>query len=167
MEYQHVSHTFPPIFSRDSRVLILGTFPSVKSRENQFYYGHPQNRFWRILAAVTESAVPRTVEEKRAFLLQHRIAIWDVVASCDIVGSSDSSIKNVVPANLQMILKKAPIMQIYANGGKAWQLYQKYSYPQTGRPCLRLPSSSPANASWNMERLVQSWSTIKEPLQQP
>lgn len=161
MEYQHVFHTFPPIFDGESRVLILGSFPSVKSRENEFYYGHPQNRFWKILAGITGCPEPREIEEKKAFLLAHRIAVWDVIASCDIMGSSDSSIKNVVPADLPAVLDRAPIRRIYANGGKAFQLYQKYARPKTGRDCIQLPSSSPANAAWRLDRLIQAWSVMK------
>lgn len=166
MEYEHVSHGFEPVFNRDSRVLILGTLPSVKSRENQFYYGHPQNRFWKVLAEIFQCPLPGTIEEKKQCLLEHGVAVWDVIASCDIIGSSDSSIKNVKPANLEVILKEASIRQIYANGQKAWQLYQKYSYPVTKRDCIRLPSTSPANAAWQMERLVPAWSVIKEALRE-
>lgn len=164
MEYEHVSHGFQPVFNKDSRILILGTLPSVKSREMNFYYGHPQNRFWKVLAEVFQCPLPGTIEEKKQCLLEHRVAIWDVIASCDIIGSSDSSIKNVEPANLEWILKEAPIKQIYANGGKAWQLYKKYSYPVIKRDCIRLPSTSPANAAWQMERLIPAWSVIKEAL---
>lgn len=164
MKYEHVSHGFAPVFNKDSRILILGTLPSVKSRENKFYYGHPQNRFWKVIAEIFQCPLPITIEEKKNCLLENGVAIWDVIASCDIIGSSDSSIKNVEPANLELILKEAPIRQIYANGGKAWQLYQKYSYPVTKRDCIRLPSTSPANAAWQMERLVPVWSVIKEAL---
>ena len=125
--YQTLSHSFEPVFDGNSEVLILGTFPSVKSRENHFYYGHPQNRFWKVLAAVTGCAVPRTVEEKKEFLLGQHIAVWDVIAQCDIIGSSDSSIKNVVPADLSVILERTPVRNIYGNGAKACELYRKYS----------------------------------------
>ena len=125
-EYKSLSHIFEPVFDEFSKVLILGTFPSVKSRENHFYYGHPQNRFWKILTSLVGDVLPGTVEEKKAFLLRNKIAIWDVIASCDIVGSSDSSIKNVIPVELSIILDHAPIRQIYANGQKAYQLYEKY-----------------------------------------
>ena len=116
--YEKVTHTFEPVYDENSRILILGTFPSVKSREQQFYYGHPQNRFWKLLAALTGWKVPKTISEKKELLLQNGIAIWDVVASCEIVGSSDSSIRNVVPADLNRILQAAPVRKIYANGGK-------------------------------------------------
>lgn len=164
-QYQTLPHSFTPVFDENSRVLILGTFPSVKSREDNFYYGHPQNRFWKILAGLTGCPIPQTVEEKRTFLLEQHIAVWDVIARCDIAGSSDSSIKNVVPADLSVILSKAPIRQIYANGGKAYELYQKYTYPMTGRGIVRLPSSSPANAAWQMDRLLEAWGVVKTMLE--
>lgn len=163
-QYQKISHTFEPVFDEHSRVLILGTFPSVKSRENGFYYGHPQNRFWKVLAALTEQDVPGTVGEKKAFLLKNGIAIWDVIAECEIIGSSDSSIKNVVPNDLRRVLEQAPIRQIFANGGKAYELYQKYSYPVLGREIIKLPSTSPANAAFQIERLTKAWVCVKEML---
>ena len=155
--YEHIEHTFAPVYDADSLVLILGTFPSVKSREQNFYYGHPQNRFWKVLANLTGCEVPGTVEEKKKFLLREHIAVWDVIAKCDIIGSSDSSIRNVVPADLSRILDHAPIRQIYANGGKAYELYQKYAYPITGREIVKLPSTSPANAAYSLERLIGQW----------
>ncbi|MCR1842919.1 DNA-deoxyinosine glycosylase [Murimonas intestini] len=165
-EYEHLHHTFEPVFDGKSRILILGTFPSVKSRENEFYYGHPQNRFWKVLAAVTGADTPVGTEEKIRFLKDSKISIWDVIDSCDIIGSSDSSIRNVVPADLSVILEKADIRQIYANGGKAWQLYQKYLLPAAGRSCIKLPSTSPANAAFSLERLKEEWSVIKEHLEE-
>lgn len=161
-DYQHVEHSFQPVFDEHSRILILGTLPSVKSRENNFYYGHPQNRFWKVLASVMEEDVPQSIDEKKAFLLRNHIAIWDVIASCDIIGSSDSSIRNVVPTDLQVILQHAEIKQIYANGQKAQDLYQKYSYPTSGKEIIRLPSTSPANAAFGMDRLLKHWRQIKE-----
>ena len=155
-------HPFPPVYDAKSEILILGSFPSVKSRENMFYYGHPQNRFWRVLAAVYKSDVPQSIDEKVRFLLEHHIALWDVIAECDIAGSSDSSIKNVVPADLSVILDHAPIRTIYANGAKAYDLYQKYTYPVTGRDIRKLPSTSPANAAFQMERLLGAWQEILE-----
>lgn len=163
-EYEKVSHTFEPVYDENSRILILGTFPSVKSREQNFYYGHPQNRFWKLLAALTDSEVPQTIAEKKEMLLRSRIAIWDVIESCEIIGSSDSSIRNVVPADLNRILQNAPIQTIYANGGKAYELYEKYARPLTGRPIEKLPSTSPANAAWQMERLIGAWNMIKRDL---
>ena len=141
-------------------MLILGSFPSVKSREEGFYYGHPQNRFWRLLARLTDEEIPETIEEKKTLLLKHQIAIWDVVHSCDIVGSSDSSIKNAVPNDFSFILKTAPIRQIYTNGGTAYKLYHKYCEKVTGFEAVKLPSTSPANASYSLERLISQWNQI-------
>ena len=159
-EYEHIEHTFAPVYDADSLVLILGTLPSVKSRENHFYYGHKQNRFWKVIAALFEEPVPEKIPEKKDLLLKHHIALWDVIAECDIAGSSDSSIKNVVPAELSVILDHAPIRTIYANGAKAYDLYQKYTYPVTGRDIRKLPSTSPANAAFQMERLLGAWQEI-------
>ena len=158
----HVKHEFDPIFDENSEILILGTLPSVKSREQNFYYGHPQNRFWKVIAALFEEPVPEGIPEKKDLLLKHHIALWDVIAECDIAGSSDSSIKNVVPAELSVILDHAPIRQIYANGAKAYDLYKKYTYPATGRDIRKLPSTSPANAAFQMERLLEAWQEILE-----
>lgn len=157
-QYQHIRHEFEPVYDSASRILILGTLPSVKSREQQFYYGHPQNRFWKVLGCLCGvEKIPETVSEKKEFLLKYHIAVWDVIAECDIIGSSDSSIKNVIPTDLTRILKEAPIQGIYANGGKAFELYMKYSYEITGREIVKLPSTSPANAAFQMERLLKVW----------
>ena len=161
--YIHVKHGFEPVFDSSSRILILGTLPSVKSREQNFYYGHPQNRFWKLLARICENEkVPESIKEKKVFLLTNHIAIWDVISECDIIGSSDSSIKNVVPTDLNRILEHAPIQQIYGNGGKAYELYQKYSYLKVQRKMTKLPSTSPANAAWQMDRLESEWEQIRE-----
>lgn len=162
--YTHVSHDFEPVFDENSKVLILGIFPSVKSRENQFYYGHPQNRFWKVIAGLTESEVPQTIEEKKKLLLEHGIAIWDVIESCDIIGSSDSSIKNVVPADIERVVANSKIQNIYANGGTAKKLYEKYSQKKTGREIIGLPSTSPANAAYSLERLLECWQEVKKGL---
>lgn len=159
-ESQKLMHTFLPVYDKHSQVLILGTFPSVKSREQKFYYGHPQNRFWKVLAALAQASVPVSIDEKKTFLLEQRIAIWDVIASCEIVGSSDSSIKNVVPNDVAGLLEKTNIRAVFANGAKAYDLYQKYIYKSSGVDCQKLPSTSPANAAWNMERLCQEWARI-------
>lgn len=165
-EYEHITHDFEPIFDSSSKILILGTLPSVKSRENGFYYGHPQNRFWKVLAKICrQEQVPQTIDEKKEFLLKHHIAIWDVIAECDIIGSSDSSIKNVRPTDLWQILDHAPIRKIYANGTKAYDLYMKYSYEKTGRTIEKLPSTSPANAAFQMPGLLEAWGKIEEELQ--
>lgn len=155
-------HTIAPVYDKNSRILILGSFPSVKSREQQFFYGHRQNRFWKVLAAVFESNVPENVDEKKQMLSSNSIALWDVISSCEITGSSDSSIRNVITNDLTVILATADIERIFANGGKAYELYMKYIYPQTGRDIIKLPSTSPANASYSLERLVGEWSVIKK-----
>lgn len=159
-EYIRVKTTFEPVFDENSRVLILGTFPSVKSREENFYYGHPQNRFWRLIASITDEAVPVTISEKKALLLRHGIALWDVVLECDIIGSSDSSIRNVVPADINRILRSANIEKIIANGATAHRLYEKYCKEATGRDIIKCPSTSPANAAFGMERLMEEWRRI-------
>lgn len=162
MEYEHIVHSFEPVYDKDSEILILGTLPSVKSRENNFYYGHKQNRFWKVLATLLKEPVPDTIEEKKAMLLVHRIALWDVIQSCDIKGSSDSSIKNVQPTDIGMILEKKNVTQIYANGNKAGQLYKRYQFPVTGIEATVLPSTSPANAAWSFDRLCEAWRVILE-----
>ncbi|MDE7014359.1 MAG: DNA-deoxyinosine glycosylase [Kineothrix sp.] len=156
-----VTHTFEPVYNKESRVLVLGTFPSVKSRENAFYYGHPQNRFWKVLAAITKEEVPVSIEGKKNMLLKHGIAIWDVISSCDIEGSSDSSIKNVVPNDVAGILGKTEITEIYGNGGTACSLYDKFCKEKTGVEIIKLPSTSPANAAFSLERLIQCWEILK------
>ena len=155
-----LTHTFEPLYNKDSRILILGSFPSVKSRENNFYYGHPQNRFWKVIAGVTDSAVPVSVEEKKELLLNNHIAIWDVIASCSIQGSSDSSIHDVVVNDFTKVLADSKIQIIYVNGNKAYELYHKYAEPVTGMPAVKLPSTSPANAAWSVERLCGEWKQI-------
>lgn len=162
MEYEHIVHSFEPVYDKASEILILGTLPSVKSRENNFYYGHKQNRFWKVLATLLKEPVPDTIEEKKAMLLAHRIALWDVIQSCDIKGSSDSSIKNVQPTDIGMILEKTNITRIYANGNKAGQLYKRYQFPVTEIEAMVLPSTSPANAAWSLERLCKAWHVILE-----
>ncbi len=156
-EYQKVRHEFPPVYDEHSRILILGSFPSVKSREQQFYYGHPQNRFWKVIAALTQSEVPATIEEKKKLLLENRIAVWDVIAQCDIIGSSDSSIKNVTATDLECIFQKADIEQIFANGQTAKKLYDRYQKKNCGREIIGLPSTSPANAAFSLNRLIEEW----------
>lgn len=157
-KYEHITHSFAPVFDERSRILILGSLPSVKSREEGFYYGHPRNRFWKVLAQITGEELPREIGEKKAVLLKHGIAIWDVIASCDIIGSSDSSIKNVEPVDIERVMGNSRIERIYANGRTAGKLYRKYLQPITGMPAVELPSTSPANAAWNLERLVEEWS---------
>lgn len=193
-EYQRLTHEFDPVFQKDSRILILGTFPSVKSREQHFYYGHPQNRFWKVLAVITGEPVPSSVSEKKHLLLSHGIALWDVILSCDIIGSSDSSIRNVVPADIPGLLRQTSIQAVFGNGSKACELYKKYTAPMLAAPSAgsgsshslaglspdsgsshlpadlsryaaihKLPSTSPANAAWNLERLTNDWKQAVEP----
>lgn len=155
-------HPIPPFYKADSRILILGSFPSVQSRRQRFFYGHPQNRFWMVVSAVFGCDLPHTLEEKKFFLESNRIALWDVISSCEIEGSSDSSIKNAEPNDLRMILDSCDIRKIYINGKTAERLYIKYLLPQTGREAVCLPSTSPANAAWTLPRLIGAWSAIRE-----
>lgn len=155
-----ITHPFPPLYDEKSEILILGSFPSVKSREEMFFYGHPQNRFWRVTAAVFGDAVPKTIAEKKAFLLKHHIALWDVIGACEITGSSDSSIRNVQVNDLSLILQKANIKCIYVNGKTAEKYYKRYTEKETGREAICLPSTSPANAAWSSEKLIAAWKRI-------
>ena len=162
MKETTVIHPIPPLYDSQSEILILGSFPSVKSREAQFFYGHPQNRFWKVIAAVCGEPVPETVPEKKALLLSHHIALWDVIHSCDIQGSSDASIKNVVPNDLSIILDAAPIRQIYVNGKTAEKYFIRYTQNVIGRKAVCLPSTSPANAAWSLEKLIEAWQIIRK-----
>ena len=158
---EHIIHPIPPFYDETSQILILGSFPSVKSRESRFFYGHPQNRFWKLMTLLYgEEAVPVTIEEKAALLKRHHIAAWDSIHACDIQGSSDSSIRNVEPNDFGPILSAAPIRQIFTNGKKSHEIYRKYCFPQTGREDICLPSTSPANAAWTLERLAEAWKVI-------
>ncbi len=159
-EYHHLEHLFGPVYDAHSKKLILGSFPSVKSREQGFYYGHPQNRFWKVLSAVLACDEPRTTEEKRQMLLQHHIAVWDVIDSCDIIGSSDSSIRNAMPTDIPWLLTQTRIDRIYTNGKTAGNLYQKLLQGRTGMEAVVLPSTSPANAAWKLERLIEAYRNI-------
>ena len=160
-----VIHPIPPVFDRNSKILILGSFPSVKSREGHFFYHHPQNRFWKTLAGVLDVPVPDTIDEKKTFLLSHRIALWDVIASCRIEGSSDSSIRDAVPTDLSVLLVHAPIRAVFCNGQTAFRLYGRYQEQETGLPATLLPSTSPANAAYSIPRLLESWRIILPALQ--
>lgn len=158
---EHITHPIPPLYDADSRILILGSFPSVKSREAAFFYGHPHNRFWRVLAAVLDCPVPQSVPEKAAMLHAHHIALWDVIASCDIEGSSDSSIQNVAPNDLTPIFAAADIQAVFCNGAAAYQLYCRFQEPRLGLTATKLPSTSPANAAFSLERLIEAWRVIQ------
>lgn len=159
MEYIHVNHLFAPVFNADSEILILGSFPSVKSREQNFYYGHPQNRFWKLLPRIygKMNIKLETIDEKKEFLLENHIALWDVIKSCDIKGSSDSSIRNIEVNNLDIIIKNSNINKIILNGGKAYELYTRFFGDKNMPSAVKLPSTSPANAAWTMEKLESVW----------
>lgn len=159
MIYQH---TFAPIFDENSKILILGSFPSVKSREEGFYYGHPRNRFWQVLSAIFTEPPPENVAEKQSLLLNHNIALWDVCSSCEVSGSSDSSIREVTPNDLSVILNAAKIERIFTNGRTADSLYRKFCEKSFGIPAVCLPSTSPANASWSTQKLISEWKIISE-----
>lgn len=150
------THTFEPIYDEKSTILILGSFPSVKSREISFYYGHPQNRFWKIMEKIYQTSF-HSIEEKKQFLHEHHIALWDVIQSCEIQGSSDASITNIEVNDIASLLQKTNIQKILVNGKKAEELYQKYLYPKTHIPSISLPSTSPANATYSLERLIDIW----------
>lgn len=155
--WERVVQEFAPVCDAHSKVLILGTAPSRKSREAGFYYGHPQNRFWKMLAAITGEDTPQTTEEKKALLLRNGIALHDVIHSCDIIGSSDSSIRNVEPADLERILAVTGRIPVFCNGGTAYRLYRKYQEGKTGIFARQMPSTSPANAAWRLDMLVGEW----------
>lgn len=155
-----VRHTIDPVFDADSRVLMLGTMPSPKSRETGFYYGHPQNRFWKVMAALFDEPVPESNDQKRDLALRHGVALWDVLSECTIEGASDGTIADCVPNNIGSILAKAPIRAVFCTGAKAAELYGKYCEPQTGVACTRLPSTSPANAAKSLEQLVEAYRII-------
>ena len=160
MAYQHIVHPIEPLYDADSKILILGSFPSVKSREQMFFYGHKQNRFWKVMAEVLQEEVPQTIPQKKALLYRHHIAVWDVIYSCDIEGSADSSIKNVVPTDLKSIIEKTQITRVFCNGKASGGYYAKYRGKETKIPAVTLPSTSPANAAWGVERLVEEWKQI-------
>lgn len=156
-----IVHPIPPLYGKNSRILILGSFPSVKSREAEFFYGHPQNRFWAVIAAVLGKEKPKTIEEKKRLILENDLALWDVIGSCEIVGSADSTISNVTANDLSVIISNSSVDRIFVNGKTAEKYYNKYTYPKTGIKAVCLPSTSPANAAWNFEKLVDAWKSIK------
>ena len=166
-----IYHPFGPLYNENSKVLILGSFPSVKSREQEFFYGHPQNRFWKVIAALFSRQgsenllIPGTIEEKKALILNNGLALWDSIGSCEITGSSDASIRNAEPNDLSIITDSCDIRAIYCNGKKSLEVYSRYIEPVLGREARALPSTSPANAAWSLERLINVWSVILEHLQ--
>ena len=153
-------HNIPPVFDSNSKVLILGSFPSVKSRKQQFFYGHSQNRFWKVLAKIKLEKIPDTIEEKRDFLLRNNVAVWDVIESCEIKGSADSTIKNVKPNKIEKILNNSAVTKVFTNGKTAHEYYQKYLFKKTQIQDIVLPSTSSANASFSFERLCEIWQQI-------
>lgn len=157
-----VNHNFKPVYDNNSKVLILGTIPSVKSRKEGFYYGNPRNRFWQIMEDICETNIPNTIEDKESFLLKNNIALWDVLKSCDIDGSSDSSIRNPIPNDINDIIEKTNITKIYTTGKKATELYNKYLYKQTKIECIYLPSTSPANQTISYDNIKKEYSKILE-----
>ena len=155
--YQHVVHTFGPLYNEDSGILILGSIPSPASREVGFYYGHPRNRFWQMLAELYRMPLPESIEEKKALALSHGLALWDVIEECDIIGASDSSVKNAMPTDIPSLLGKTRIRTILCNGALSKKIYDQYQLPRTGIPAQKMPSTSPANAAWSLERLKEEW----------
>lgn len=156
-KYQHIVHPIPPLFNSDSRILILGSLPSVKSREAMFFYGHPQNRFWKMISLIFEEPFPQSVEEKKKLVLEHKLAMWDTIYSCDIIGSSDSSIKNVTPTDLKRIVDHSKVERILCNGKTSGKYYEQYQMKELGIRAEILPSTSPANAACSLEKLVAVW----------
>ena len=164
VEYERVRHTFGPLYDAHSRVLVLGSIPSPRSRAVNFYYGHPQNRFWPVLAAVLGEPRPETVEEKRALALAHGVALWDTLASCEIRGASDAAIRNPEPNDIAALLAKTQIHAVFCTGAVSYRLYTRLCEPQTGIAAKKLPSTSPANAAWSFEKLLCAYRVIAEAL---
>lgn len=161
-EHRTIIHPLHPLFDKDSIILILGSFPSVKTREYGFFYGHPQNRFWPVMETLFHVDLSKDIPERRAFLLDNRLAVYDSIYQCDIIGSSDASIENVVPSDLMPIFQSADIQEVFCNGATSYKYYQKYHAKKTGLPGVKLPSTSPANARYRLEDLVKEWSVILE-----
>lgn len=155
-----VVHNIPPLYDENSRVLLLGSIPSPKSRQAEFFYAHPQNRFWRVLAAVLGVPAPQTIEDKRTLCLTHGIALWDTIAQCEIAGASDVSIKNAVPNDIGALLRQTQIKRIFATGAKSAELYRRLIEPALHVPITPLPSTSPANAAWSLEQLTEAYRII-------
>ena len=164
------THPFKPIFDKNSKILILGSFPSVISRESNFYYSNSRNRFWQMLARILNTTVPESIDEKINFLLSHHIAIYDAAVSCEIEGSSDAKMSKIVPVNLKPIFEEANIKQVYANGGKAYEICKKYLEDEiikaTKNEVIKLPSTSPANAKFSLEKLTKEWQIIAKNLKE-
>ena len=161
-ERTHVMHEFPALYDRESRVLLLGSIPSPKSREMAFYYGHPQNRFWKVMAIVLGESVPETIAQKKAMLKKHHVALWDVLDSCTIVGASDTSIEDPVVNNIKELVEKSKITRIFCTGATAYNLYQKFCAKEVGIDAVKLPSTSPANCAVSLEKLIEAYKVILE-----
>lgn len=162
-----IVHPLKPIYNKDSIVLILGSFPSVISRKNNFYYSNPKNKFQKILGTVFNEENLTTNEEKIDFLLNNHIALFDVIKSCEIDGSSDSSIKNVIPNDINKLIKNSKVKYIFTNGNKAHELYQKYIFKSTKIVDIKLPSTSPANCQKGIEeKLIEHYRKIKAILEE-
>ena len=157
MQYEHIKHPWGAIYDSNSEILILGSLPSPKSREINFFYGHPQNRFWKLMSIIYDEPRLESVDDKKAMLKRNHIALWDVIDECDIEGASDASIKNVVPTSISSVIEGSKIHTVICNGSKAYDLYCKYQLPETGVAAIKLPSTSPANAAWSLDRLESAW----------
>lgn len=166
-EYTHIKRNFGPVYDTNSKILILGSFPSVKSREAAFYYGHPQNRFWPLMGKILNCEMPQSIDGRKRLLLKNGIALWDTIEECDIIASSDSSIKNVIPVDIMRILNEAQIREVFCNGATSFKLFMKYLSPVCGRTPKKLPSTSPANAAWSLDRLYEEWKVILSQLETP
>ena len=156
-----IIHPIKPLYNKNSKTLILGSFPSVKSREENFFYGHKQNRFWKVISSVFNTPLPTTIEVKRNLILSNNLALWDVIKSCEIVGSADSTITNVTPNDLTVILNNSNVTRIFVNGKTAYKYYVKYIEKSINIKATVLPSTSPANSSASLEKLIESWQVIK------
>ena len=154
---ERIVHPFPPVYNSESRILILGSFPSAASRAQEFYYGHPRNRFWPLLAALLDEADPQSIQEKKKMLLRHHIALYDAVTACTITGSADARMQSIIPADLSGIFREAPIQAVFANGTKAYEVCIKY----IGISAIKLPSTSPANARFGFAELLAAWNQIR------
>lgn len=160
-ETMNIQHPFPPLFDENSKTLILGSFPSVKSRETMFFYGHPQNRFWKLIAALYGEETPTDIDEKKSLILRRNLALWDSIQSCTITGSSDSSVKDVMPNDLSIIINNSRVDRIFCNGALSYKMYMKFIFPKSNIKATKLPSTSPANAAFSLGRLLEEWEVIK------
>lgn len=159
---ERIIHPFEALYNENSKVLILGRFPSVKSREVSFFYGHPRNRFWKVIPALFGEEEPVTIEKKKELILRRNLALWDSIHSCEITGSSDSSVKNVVPNDISEIIGNSKVSKVFCNGALSHKMYMKYIFPDTKIEAVKLPSTSPANAAYSLDKLIEEWKVIKE-----